>query len=77
MKKILCRAMGNDCFFVARGETEKEVLYKITAHIREVHTKEMNEMVKNMSQAEIKELILSKIKDGSGGGTPIIWHPPI
>ncbi len=64
MKKILCRDMGNDCFFVVKGETEKAVLYKITAHIREVHTKEMNEMVRNMSQLEIKKLMRSKIKKG-------------
>lgn len=55
--------MENDCVFTARGETEREVLFKMIAHLREAHTAKWIEMFLNMSQLEIHNLILSKITE--------------
>ena len=34
---LACRDAGVDCDFVARGETEEEVLARGTKHVKEVH----------------------------------------
>lgn len=34
---IACRDAGVDCDYVARGETEEEVLASGAAHVKEVH----------------------------------------
>lgn len=36
-KVVTCRDVGVDCDFVARGETEQEVLKKCTEHARSAH----------------------------------------
>ena len=37
MKQIACGDMVPGCDFVARAETEAELLHKVAAHAREVH----------------------------------------
>ncbi|HEX7286749.1 MAG TPA: DUF1059 domain-containing protein [Candidatus Angelobacter sp.] len=39
-KVISCRDVGMDCDFVARGETEQEVLRKCAEHARSAHDME-------------------------------------
>lgn len=34
---LACRDAGVDCPYVARGETEEEVLQDATKHVKEVH----------------------------------------
>jgi len=36
-KVVTCRDVGVDCDFVARGQTEQEVLAKCTEHARSAH----------------------------------------
>ncbi len=52
MARILrCRDVGMDCDFVARAETEEELLKKVTEHAEIVH---------NMK--EIPEEVLAKVR---------------
>jgi predicted small metal-binding protein len=36
-KTMSCRDVGSDCDFVARGETEEELMGQVAAHAREQH----------------------------------------
>ncbi len=36
-KMVTCRDVGVDCDFVARGETEAEIVQKCTEHARSEH----------------------------------------
>jgi predicted small metal-binding protein len=36
-KELLCRDVGMDCDFKARGNTEEEVLQQASAHARSAH----------------------------------------
>ena len=52
MAKVLrCRDVGMDCDFVARAETEEEILKKVAEHAQTVH---------NMD--EIPEDVLAKVR---------------
>lgn len=58
-KKLVCRDLGVDCPFEARGETEEEVIGQVAKHAKEVHgyTDEQlsdPEMMKKVKEA-IKE----------------------
>ena len=52
MAKVLrCRDVGMDCDFVARAETEEEILKKAAEHADEVHNLQ-----------EIPEEVLAKVR---------------
>ena len=56
-KAIHCSDFGSDCTFVARGETEEEVMALGAQHGKEVHgieeiTPEMAEMAKSIIRDE-------------------------
>lgn len=36
-KSMSCRDVGPDCDFVARGETEEEIMSQVAEHARGVH----------------------------------------
>jgi predicted small metal-binding protein len=36
-KMLLCKHLGVDCYFVARGKTEKELLKKAAEHAKKDH----------------------------------------
>ncbi|MEW6209231.1 MAG: DUF1059 domain-containing protein [Acidobacteriota bacterium] len=36
-KTLCCRDVGPDCDFVARGETEEEIMSQVAQHAREAH----------------------------------------
>jgi predicted small metal-binding protein len=36
-KTLTCRDLGVDCPYVARGETEKELMADLSKHAKEVH----------------------------------------
>jgi predicted small metal-binding protein len=42
-KKLSCRAMGLNCTFVVRDESEKEIVRKIADHLKAVHAIEFTE----------------------------------
>ena len=53
MKELRCRDAGVDCDFVARGETEKEVVRQAEEHARRDHKmqvipKEMEEKMRSL-----------------------------
>ena len=56
MKEIKCRDVGKNCDFVCKGNTEEEVLKRVTEHARKAHG------MADLSQ-EMKAKIRSLIKD--------------
>jgi len=55
-KTMSCRDVGVDCDFVARGETEQEILQKCSEHARTAHN--MNEL-----PPELAEKVRGSIRD--------------
>ena len=55
-KVFSCRDVGVECDFVARGQTEEEILLQIAEHGRTAHG--MNEL-----SAELAEKVLSGIRE--------------
>ena len=55
-KVISCRDVGVDCDFVAKGETEQEILQQCSEHARTAHN--MNEL-----PADLAEKVRSAIRD--------------
>jgi predicted small metal-binding protein len=51
MKKLTCRAMGMNCGFEVRDESEEEILRTVGDHAKRVH------------KIEFKEELLQKAKD--------------
>ena len=45
-KKLSCRAMGLNCNYVARGETEEEIVKVIQTHLNKVHAIEWTEALR-------------------------------
>jgi predicted small metal-binding protein len=60
MKMLSCHAMGDmSCNFVARGETDQDVMDQMTAHVKEKHPDVMNKM----DAAQFDSMMMSKIQD--------------
>lgn len=62
MKMLSCKDMGMDDNFVAKGETEDEVMMKMEKHAKEAHA----DMMSGMSDEEMKKMkgdMRMKIKD--------------
>jgi predicted small metal-binding protein len=55
-KVISCRDVGVDCDFVARGQTEEEILQQVAEHARTAHG--MNEL-----SPELAEKVRSGIRE--------------
>ena len=55
-KTVSCRDVGADCDFVARGDSEEEILLQVTEHARTDH--KMNEI-----PAEVVEKVRAAIRD--------------
>ena len=55
-KTVSCRDVGADCDFVARGNSEEEIMSQVAEHARVEH---------NMSEipAEVKEKLHAAIRD--------------
>jgi predicted small metal-binding protein len=43
MKKLSCRAMGMNCDFIARDESEQKIVEMIADHLKKSHDIEMTE----------------------------------
>ena len=61
MKKVACKDINpeTDCDFEATGNSDKEVVNKMTAHIKAEHPDD----VKGMSDGEIREMVQSKVHE--------------
>ena len=62
MKTLSCKDMGMDDGFVAKGETEEEVMMKMQQHAKEMHA----DMMAGMSEKEMMKMqedMKMKIKD--------------
>ncbi len=55
-KTVSCRDVGSDCDFVARGDSEEEILSQVAEHARKEHN--MNEI-----PTEVRDQVLAAIHD--------------
>lgn len=62
MKTLSCEDMGMSDGFVAKGETEDEVLDKMMMHAKEMH-KDMMEGKSDEEMMEMKKMMKEKMKD--------------
>ena len=62
MKTLSCRDMGMDDGFVAKGETEEEVMMKMEQHAKETHADKMAGMSEE-EMMKMKDDMRMKIKD--------------
>ncbi len=62
-KTLRCRDVGMDCDFVARGNTEDEILKKAAEHAKAAHN--MNEI-----PHELLSKVRSVIRDEKSAGRP-------
>lgn len=60
MKTLTCKDMGKpDCDFVAKGETEEEVLNTMFNHVREAH----EDVLENNSESDLREQMRSNMSE--------------
>lgn len=62
MKTLACRDMGVDCDFVAKGQTDEEVVAAGMRHAASRHPEYIKELHKTMSDDDLREASLMKIK---------------
>jgi predicted small metal-binding protein len=53
-KKLSCRAMGLNCNFVVREESEKEIVRKIAIHLKTVHAIEITDELRKKANDLIR-----------------------
>jgi len=53
-KKLSCRAMGLNCTFVVRDESEKEIVRKLGDHLKSVHAIELTEELRKKANDLIR-----------------------
>lgn len=53
-KKLSCRAMGLNCTFVVRDESEKEIVRKLVVHLKTVHAIEITEELRRKANDLIR-----------------------
>lgn len=59
MKMLSCASMGDaTCDFVAKGETDQEVMDMMMAHVKEKHPDKMG-----MDMEAMKSMMMSKMQD--------------
>jgi predicted small metal-binding protein len=55
-KTLCCRDVGPDCDFVARGETEEEIMLQVAQHARDAHgLEEVPAELADKARAAIRE----------------------
>ena len=55
-KTVSCRDVGSDCDFVARGDSEEDILRQVAEHARVEHN--MNEV-----PSEVRDKVRAAIRD--------------
>ncbi|MFZ5364404.1 MAG: DUF1059 domain-containing protein [Patescibacteria group bacterium] len=69
MKTLSCQDVsGLACPFVAKGETEEEVIQQLMDHAKTEHPEESVKMMEGKTEDEIKEVMKSKIKEEEVAG---------
>jgi predicted small metal-binding protein len=63
MKTLACGDMGLTCPFVAKGDTEENVLQQLRDHGDAMHPEEVKVMKAKMSKEEMDSVMRSKIKE--------------
>ncbi len=63
MKTLACRDMGVDCSFVAKGNTEEEVMKNSMEHAKKIHSDKIKQMMATMTEDQMKAAMKSKIKE--------------
>lgn len=63
MKKLACASMGMACPFVAEGETDEEVMGKLTEHGMSAHPEEVGKMMSEMGEDAMKEKMRANIQE--------------
>jgi len=62
MKTLSCKDMGMNDGFVAKGNTEEEVMMNMEKHVKEMHADKMAGMSEE-EMTKMKEQMKMKIKD--------------
>ncbi len=70
MKILSCREAGCECDYVAKGETEEEVMRDAVRHGIEEHGK------KEENMTQIKEMLRALIHDSGSTGTATSLRQP-
>jgi len=69
MKTLSCQDVsGLACPFVAKGETEEEVIQQLMGHAKTDHPEESTKMMEGKTEEEMKEMLKLKIKDEEVAG---------
>jgi len=67
MKTLACMDVCGEkcmaCSFVAKGETDEDVMKQLDEHGKKAHPKEMEEMMKMMPKEQMMEMMKSKIRE--------------
>jgi len=64
MKSLSCKDLGTpECDFVAKGETAEGVVQEMADHAMQAHADKIAEMSKTMTPDQMKEMMMSKVKD--------------
>ena len=64
MKTLSCKDMGTmECDFVAKGETEDEIVGSMMDHAKQSHP----DKITMMPEEEMKNMMKSKVKDEMAG----------
>lgn len=63
MKALYCKDMGMSDNYVARAETEEEVIKMAMEHVKEVHKDKYDQMMKDMSMEEMEDMMREKMRD--------------
>ena len=65
MKKLTCNDVsGQDCPYVAEGDSNEEVLNKLSDHGDQTHPGMVKKMKEEMTDEEMKKMMESKITEG-------------
>lgn len=63
MKKLACASMGMACPFVAEGETDEEVIGKLSEHGMATHPQEVGKMMEEMGQDGMMDKMKANIQE--------------
>lgn len=62
MYTLACKDLGTDCEFVAKGETQDEVLQTMMGHASSAHADAVAKMSEGMTPEDMKAMLMAKMK---------------
>lgn len=63
MKTLACKDLGAACSFVAKGNSNVEVIKIMSEHAQAAHADKMKEMSASMNQQQIQDMMVKAIKE--------------